>query len=138
MSKSLFRSILVASVILGLVGGLCDLVFPELVPLPLHQAEGALLRSASPLFAIGVGACAVLLIVVVIISTIGLFLFRPWAPRLAVIAYFMSLPFYPAIGYSLHSGWATALGEFSTMLWGGILALVYYSPIKDWFSREKP
>ncbi len=137
MTQSLFRSLLVANVVLSLVGGICDLVFPELVPASLRDADDALLDSLSRQFAITVAAGATFIVVVQIVATIGLFLFRPWAPRIAVIASLLVLAILPVVRYSLHSGWATAVLDLSNMLWGGILALVYYSPIKDWFSREK-
>lgn len=137
MSQSLFRSVLVASVVLSFAGSFCDLVFPGLVPASLRDADDALIDSLSRQFVITMAAGAVFIVIAQIVSTVGLFLFRPWAPGVAVIASLLVLAFWPVIGYQLYSGWATALLDLSNMLWGGILALVYFSPVRDWFKKDQ-
>ncbi len=77
MSRSLFRSLLVAYAFLSLMGGICDLVFPELVPASLRDADDALLDSLSRQFTIVVSTAAVFILVIQIVATAGCFFFVP-------------------------------------------------------------
>lgn len=129
MSTSQFRYLLAASIALALAGGFFDTIFPSAVPEALLQAQETNDANISTpiLVALIVG------LVGYIAAVIGLFRFRPWAPRVAVLATAFLILVTPAAGVSVSSGWASALSELSSTLWGVVLAVVYFSPFKEKF-----
>jgi len=133
MSSTHFRLVLVASMILGLIGGFFDLMFPSAVPEALSQAQAAYdaeLSTPALIVAVLVG---LITLVGGIAAFVGLFIFRPWAPRLAVVTTALALFVWPALGANVSSGWSVALADLSSTLWGVVLAVVYFSPLKERF-----
>lgn len=137
ITPSLFRKLLLLSIILPAIGIFLDVVFPNLIPQPLYQAQQEVDQSVSSNEFIVLLLISIPIIIVNIISVVGLFRFRPWAPRIAIIATLLSFAIYPLLGYSLSSGWAQALIDFSTMLWGVVLTLTYCSPIRKRFAHRR-
>jgi uncharacterized RDD family membrane protein YckC len=133
MSTSQFRYLLTASLIFGLAGAFFDSIFSSAVPEALSQAETALNAKVSVPMLIFTIAAALIGLVGYIAAIIGLFRFRSWAPRIAVSTTVVLILATPAIGADVSSGWASALTELSTTLWGVVLAVVYFSPIKEQF-----
>ena len=135
MTTSQFRSLLIASLVLGLAAGLVDTIFPSAVPEALFQAHAAYDASLSAPTPMLIFSMLVALIGVVgyIAAFIGLFTFRPWAPRVAIFTTVLLILVSPGIGASVSSGWASALTELSSTLWGVVLAVVYFSPLKEKF-----
>jgi len=81
---------------------------------------------------------AIVLLICVLVSNIGLFVF--WRP--ARLLYFCTLmggvalaPFY---GPYVDAGWGTLFGEAAMIISGVILALIYYSPLRGLYERPKP
>jgi urea transporter len=137
ITPSLFRKLLLLSIILAAIGILLDIVFPNLMPKPLYQAQQEVDQSVSSNEFIILLLISIPLVIVNSISVVGLFCFRPWAPRIAIIATLLSFMIYPLLGYSLSSGWALALTDFSTLLWGVVLTLTYCSPIRKRFAYRR-
>jgi urea transporter len=138
ITPSLFRKLLLLSIILAVIGILLDIMLPNLIPAPLYQAQEEVDQAAwSTEFIVLLLIISIPVIIVNIISVVGLFFFRPWAPRIAIIATLLSFMIYPLLGYSLSSGWALALTDFSTLLWGVVLTLTYCSPIRKRFAHRK-
>jgi urea transporter len=137
ITPSLFRKLLLLSIICAAMGGLLDIVLPNLIPASLYQAQEEVEQAASHTEFIVLLLIGIPIIIVNIISVVGLFRFRPWAPRIAIIATLLSFMSYPLLGYSLSSGWAKALIDFSTMLWGVVLTLTYCSPIRKRFAHRR-
>jgi hypothetical protein len=136
-SVVLFRVLIVASVVTGLIGGLIDLAFPGLIPQPLSKAFDELPPPPlSALFSAGV-----LLLVTfggIVAATIGLYLFQPWARALAVWMTLLGLLFHPLLGPSLQSGIAQLLLDLSSLLWGGVIAMSFVSSLSTRFAQAKP
>lgn len=133
MSPTQFRYTLAAYIFLGIFGGTFDLLFPSAIPEALAHAQeinDANLTNSSLIFLAIFGLA---LVASLIASTVGLFLFRAWAPRLAVITTVLSLFIVPILGVNVASGWSWLLTELATTLWGVILSLVYFSPLKENF-----
>jgi hypothetical protein len=137
ITPSLFRKLLLLSILCAAMGGLLDIAIPTLIPEPLYQAQQEVDQSVSSNEFMVLLLVGIPLVIVYIVSAVGLFYFLPWAPRLAILATILSFAIYPLLGYALSSGWALALIDFSTMLWGGVLALAYCSPIRKRFVRRK-
>jgi hypothetical protein len=66
----------------------------------------------------------------------GLYMFRRWGRMLSLHSTLAGLVLFPFFGPSVYSGLESALFEASTLLWGAILALYYYSGISARFSAN--
>lgn len=134
MTTSQFRYLLITSLAFGLAAAFFDMAFPFAVPQDISQAQAAYDEKIS--------ASTLMLIIVTIgligavgfvAAFIGLFQFRPWAPRIAVLSTALLILITPGLGVDVSSGWASALNEISSTSWGVALALVYFSPLKEQF-----
>lgn len=81
------------------------------------------------------GVVAVLLIAM-LVSYAGMFFFKAWARTLALVTTIISIVLIPISGPSLTSAAEETLFETSSILWGVILALAYWSPVSDRFSSR--
>lgn len=66
---------------------------------------------------------------------VGLFFFKRWARTLSLYLTLAGIFITPFFGASLYSGLETSLFDMSTTVWGGILALSYFSPVSCRFER---
>jgi urea transporter len=129
-----FRGILLASLILGLAGGLLDLVVPSLLPQPLLDAQASHEEAElSMAHAIAFGVASIVLVVGAVVALVGLWTFRRWAPRLAVGVTVLAFVVYPFLGHDLSSALASTLNEISATLWGVVLAMAFLPPLRDRF-----
>ena len=137
MSPTIFRILILCSVILGTAAAFLDTLFPELIPQSIAQAvENEPLPALFDNLWLTVAIFLPLLIVVTI-STIGLFFFKAWARAFAFYSTILSFAVYPFFGPVLSSAWSSALTEASSLLWGAILAIAYYSPLREQFTTHE-
>ena len=66
---------------------------------------------------------------------VGLFFFKSWARTLSLYSTLAGFFITPVVGGSPYSGLEASLFEASTIVWGGILALSYFSPVSCRFER---
>jgi uncharacterized BrkB/YihY/UPF0761 family membrane protein len=136
MKKSHYRGLVILSLASGLIGGLLDLLVPSLLSVQFHEAQAAQEESMS----IGQLGVALLLslpgVVMVISATYGLYRFRPWAPRLALIGTAFTLAAWPAFGATGQSGLSLAFSYAASYAWGACLVLSHVEPCRAWFSRH--
>lgn len=78
-------------------------------------------------------AVLLLTIVAMTVGIVGLYFFKPWARSLSFLLTVAGTPVAAFAGPTLVSGLESTLWEISTLLWGAILALAYYSPVADGF-----
>ena len=136
MSPTIFRILIVCSVVLGTGAAFLDTLFPELLPQSIAQAvENEPLPALFDNLWLTVTIFLPVLIIV-IISTIGLFFLKAWARALAFYSTILSFAMYPFFGPILSSAWSSALTEASSLLWGAILAIAYYSSLRERFSAS--
>lgn len=137
-SVVLFRALLVASVVTGIVGGFLDTVFPGLVPESMAKAFEDL--PPPPTLALfGAGALVLVTFGGFVAAVAGLYFFQPWARQLAVWMTVLGFLFDPLLGVSMQSGWAQMLLELSSVLWGAVLAMSFVSSVSSRFSaRQNP
>lgn len=133
MSPTCFRLVLAISMVTGLLGGYFDSLVPSAVPEALFQVQEKYETEPPLLLSITV----VLVLFAWITSYIGLFLFRSWAPPLAIGATALVLAIVPALGADVASGYSTAFEELSSILWGAALAVAYSSPLKERFRATR-
>lgn len=133
VSPRLFRILLLASLLVGIAAGVVDMVFPSLIPRELTDAQAKLEEATWG--AAGWGTLSIALTALAVLGAlglagmVGLFLFRPWGRTISVIATALTLPLYLLLGPVIQSGGAYLLQEISMILWGGLLALAYFSPL---------
>jgi hypothetical protein len=133
MTPIQFRYMLVAYLSLGIFGGIFDFLFPSAIPETLANAQNAHDADLPSALIISAGILGVIILFCGIIVTFGLYMFRPWAPRLALVVTLLALPIYPLLGFQVASGWSMAITDLATTMWGAILALAYFSPLKERF-----
>jgi hypothetical protein len=68
---------------------------------------------------------------------VGLFLFKGWGRLLSVVSTIAGLIVLVFTGPTLYGAAEYMFWEASTLLWGAILALAYYSPVAIHFERPK-
>jgi hypothetical protein len=76
-----------------------------------------------------------LLRVLVVSSVIGLFFFRRWARPLYLVTTILATLLLPVSGPYVASGWSQMIDELGLIVSGVILALIYWSPLKELFKR---
>ena len=137
VTPSLFRALLVGSLVLGLVGAVIDVVVPGLVPEILWEAQAEAAGEEIRLADYVLMVAGVVLLVAAVVSVYGLYMFRRWAPLFSLLVTVATVPLYPLTGVSVSSGWAVGLTEVSMMLWGAVLAFAYAGPIRDRFGGQE-
>lgn len=136
MTPTAFRILIVCSILLGFASSLLDLLLPGLLSGELAAAiENEPLPALFDDQAVVVGIASVVALIAGIASTIGLFLFRHWGRSASLWLSFAALLLYPLFGATVYSGWAASLFELSSMTWGAVLALAYFSPLAARFGK---
>jgi Na+-driven multidrug efflux pump len=133
MTVQYFRLLLIVSVIIGVIGGGIDLVFPELLTEVFHeaQAEYAQYETFSTWFLLFITAA----VVTAIVSFYGLYRLRPWAPRFSLVSTLLGLLFVVCSGPSAQSGIAVAACYLSSYMWGALIVLAFSAPFNAHFQR---
>lgn len=134
-----FRILIVLSVALAFVGPLFDLIFPDAVPKVIMDAmdsyedlhEWSLLKIVTTLIA-ALGGLAL-----AAVATIGLFMLKAWGRKATLWLTLFAPVFYPFLGPTLESGLATACSSASSTIWGGVLAMAYFSDLRAHFDVSK-
>jgi hypothetical protein len=82
-------------------------------------------------------AVSIPLLLLALVSMVGLFLFWRPARPLYLVTTAAGLFLTPFFGPYVDAGWETAFGEAATIISGMVLALVYFSPLKELFEKPK-
>lgn len=134
-SVVLFRALLIASLVTGLIGSFLDITFPQLVPVSMNEAFEALPPPPS-LALFGAGLLVFITFGGVVLAVIGLYLFQAWSRPLALLMTALGLLFHPLLGVAMQSGWAQLFLETSTLLWGAVLTMSYLSSVSARFDSR--
>ena len=81
-------------------------------------------------------AIGLMVLIAAIVVTFGLYHFRPWAKRFLLPTHVVALILMPFYGPSVMTGWASALSFLYSVLTGGLLFLVYLSPVGLMFGTQ--
>ena len=73
------------------------------------------------------------LLLISVVSFVGLYFFKSWGRTLSFYTTLAAFPLSLLVGPSVEGSIESALFEVSTLLWGAILALAYYSPLTSKF-----
>lgn len=133
MTHSMFRKLLFVSIVLSLAA-MVVAVFPtysEALAIAYENEPQPWFMENPWIF----GGVAAVLLLAWLASLVGLFLYKPWGRTLSLYSTFAALLVTPFIGVLLSSGIESALFDASSMVWGAVLALSYFSPVSDRFGR---
>ena len=131
-----FRVILASSVAAGIVGIIVSVLSEASLPFELQsymsrQSDGPFSGQDMLGFVIWVPA-----MVISLIAAIGMFFFWRPARVLALIGTLLALVALPFSEPFVATGLATLFNEGSSILWGMVLALAYWSPLAKRFARS--
>jgi len=135
---TLFRWILSLSLLFALIGSVIDLGFPGLLPEELQhylkmEHESDLVWTDFPIIAL-----ALLLLLLVIPGYVGLYLWKNWGRTLFLISGILGYGLAPFMGPYIYSGPAYFFFDLSTVLFGLILGLAWFSPVAEKFKKPTP
>ena len=134
MTQSHFRLLLILSLVVGLAGGFIDLVVPSLIPEGFRAAQEVEDGTTSMFQLLLSLAVALPALLVYLASLFGLYQFRPWAPRVAIVGTALTLVVFPLVGAHTQSGLAQSLSYLASYLWGAVLLIACTSPGNAWFT----
>ncbi len=129
---TVFRTLIYASLGLGIAGHIIELSVPGLIPASIEKAYETY-APFTETTSIALGAYFLTLLVTVIVAAVGLLLMQRWARGLALWITVISLFSTAFMGVALYSALAMAFFDASTALWGAVLAMAYFSDVRVHF-----
>lgn len=132
-----YRLLLVACLATGLAGSGVDIMFPDTLPSYFREANAqadSVLLSGMPQEV--VVSLVVAFALVSLATFLGLFLFRPWAPGMALFLSALGAVGYLFMGPFAQSGIVSALNGVSSSLWGAVVALACCGSARTFFERD--
>lgn len=143
-STRYFRSLILASYVLATAAGNVDQLIPGLIPFPLAYAHAkmSLEQSVSgflPMPEWALWACLIFGLAIGIglfVSTVGLLKFRAWSRPLAVACTLAGIALQSFATPTINSGLKSALIGLTLLTWGVMLAIAYFSPIRELFTTQ--
>ncbi len=133
----LFRSIMLSCIVLGILGGIADMVLVQTLPTPLQQYLASLESVEPSRGDVFLGIVGLIFLICVIVALIGLWKFKPWARTLYVIATILLLPAPLALGPVVMNPWAALFMSLAEPLGGVLLAMMFLPPIAHEFRKNK-
>ena len=136
MSATAFRCLVIVSIALQLLASCIDAFFPSLIPPELSSATESVTLSTvfeSPWFI----RFLITFVALLYAANIGLLFFRRWARTLSLWGTVVSFGLLPLLGADISSGLANAIQELSSLLWGAVLAIAFFSPLRERFSSVR-
>jgi len=131
-----FRLLLTASLVVGVLGGGVDFAFPSLVPEVFRHAQEANDAAMSTQKIFFLATSFVVLLAMLLPCLYGLYMLRPWAPRLALLVTLLTTFGVVASGTYAQSGLAIAASYLASYLWGAVLVLACGTPFSTRFQRN--
>lgn len=135
MTQTGFRVVLGSSIAAGLVAIIVAILSEAFLPFELQQYVST--QAASPMsprvvvaFAIWVPA-----VVMTLAAAVGMYFFWRPARALALIGTLLALAALPFHEPTVETGLAIFFNEGASILWGMVLALAYWSPLAQRFTR---
>ena len=136
MTRKSFRILLVLSWLIIIAGVVAS--FATEISLP-SELQSYLVRIESAPLANGEIVLAVVnvtSIVLAAVRTVGLFRFRRWALTLLPMSYVLQFVLILVNGPYVESGWVSILVHLASLVDGIILALVYFTPLRESFETN--
>ena len=136
MTPTIYRAMLVASLVFAILSGIIDFLVPSVLPEVFTQAQQSYDAAKSTGEVLFFLSCGLVCFVVALVAYVGLYLFRSWAPPLAVISTLLGMLLTVLVGPASLSGWAILFSDLAGMLSGIVVILPYVSPpMQERFAR---
>ena len=136
MTRKNFRILLVLGWLLAAAGVVLSFMtessLPPEIQSYLQRMEDAPLAQGE----IVLGVVDITFIVFGVVLTIGLFRFKRWAKTLLPMFYALGFVLLPVNGPHVETGWASMMFYLGSFVDGLILALVYFSPLRESFEFD--
>lgn len=129
---TVFRTMIILSLVLGLMGALIDFAGTGLLPADLSKAYEDYQPFPESQWIV-FGILALLVFVAGLVGAIGLLMLARWARALSFWLTLATTVGTVFLGATLYSGPAKALLDISMGLWGAALAMAYFSELKVHF-----
>ncbi|EIU7613867.1 hypothetical protein MOU97_004344 [Vibrio vulnificus] len=133
-SSSLFRLVLITGLIVAIIGAVAGISLSDSLPTILQdylaQVENEDMSSGRSIFFL-LAMLAVLLLLP--ISTIGLWKFKSWARSLYVVITVAFIPFYPLTGPVVMNGWEAMFSDIAFILDGVLLTMMFTGEVGQKF-----
>lgn len=137
-TKTSLRLLIIAEVVLGIGSVVAYYLGETSLPEALRFFESEKFDdTAGPALIIVLGLM-VLLLLALIVAWIGLFVFWQPARLLYLVTTVLALLLMPFFGPYVETGLSYTLTEAASIVAGIILALVYFSPLKELYERREP
>jgi hypothetical protein len=132
-SRGVLRTLIVAEVGLVVLSVVGSLLTEVLLPEPLQAYLETEFEGDLTTFEVAMLVAAVPLVILWLVSSIGLFFFWRPARLLYVVTMIFGMLATPFFGPYVDAGLGAMLEDAATIMSGVILALVYFSPVKELF-----
>lgn len=133
ISKKQFRILVTLSIVTATIYAVISLLGESLLPWPIREYNQmqamAGFKASDWLFL--VFACQ--FVIISVVAFVGLYRFSPWARSLTVAVWLIGLLGTPFSGPMVEPALAVAFYDCSSVLFGMIIALIYFSPVAFWF-----
>lgn len=134
-STSLFRFVLIAGLIFEIIGVIANISLSYTLPSILQDYITQVQNEDKPIGEEIFLLLAVLSVLLLLpISTIGLWNFKSWARTLYVAITVAFIPFYPVFGPVVMNGWEAMFTDTALIIEGILLAMMFTGEVRQKFS----
>jgi hypothetical protein len=133
LTRTNYRWFLALSVATGLASGIFGDTGSSPALIAAHAQEPTLLIEAHPFL---IALFCVIVAVLTITGTVGLYRFKQWGPTVALWATIAAFAVYPIYGSTLLSPLGSFILSIAEMSWGAVLALAFLSPLRKEFQNR--
>ena len=132
-ATSLFRTVLIAGLVFTIVGAIAGINLSDTLPPILQdyltQIESEDISTSKAIFYFFLA----LVLILLPISTIGLWKFKSWSRTLYVVISVGFIPFYPIVGAVVMNGWEAMFSDIALILEGILLAMMFTGEVGQKF-----
>ncbi|EHH2475251.1 hypothetical protein J7X08_004413 [Vibrio vulnificus] len=137
-STSLFRFVLISGLIFVIIGVVAGISLSDTLPTILQdylaQVENKDMSRGKAILML----LAMLVVLLLLpISTFGLWKFKSWARTLYVVITVAFIPFYPVFGPVVMNGWEAMFSDIALILEGMLLAMMFTGEVSQKFGASK-
>jgi hypothetical protein len=136
--KTLVRILIIAEISMFALSCALNSILESTLPVPLSAYDAAPKEYPSWLYAVVYVGLGVPTLILALTSHIGLFFF--WRPaRVLYLVGGISILFMVVLdGPAVRTGWEGMFDYLSAVIYGSILGLIYFSPLRDLYAKKQP
>ncbi|WP_217523153.1 hypothetical protein [Vibrio metschnikovii] len=136
---TLFRVILISGLVTSIVGIIAGFSLSETLPPILQeyllQAEKKEVSNFEMVFLLVASLALLALLVLLPVSTAGLWKFKRWARTLYIVISIVFIPLSIFVGPIVMNSWEAMFNEIAILLEGILIAMIFMGPISEKFKH---